>query len=157
MFSDPYRQSRKKWLSDYLSMYIFTLRLHFLIDHAPLQELAEAIQAAQARQDWPLALRGLERLRASMGPRTPRSAFGLAAHCLHLMGRYAEAEAWMRDGLSGDAAKVAPLQPFTQDELLARWAGRTDPVVSITCTTYNHERYIDDALAGFLGQDLGQP
>lgn len=134
-----------------------TLRLRLLIAHAPVQELAEAIQAAQAMQDWPLALQGLERLHSALGPRTPRSAFGLAAHCLHLMGRYAEAEAWMRQGLGADAAKVAPLRPFTQEALLARWGGRTEPVVSITCTTYNHERYIDDALSGFLGQDLDQP
>lgn len=134
-----------------------TLRLQFLIAHAPVQELAEAIQAAQALQDWPLALQGLERLHATLGERTPRSAYGLAAHCLHLMGRYADAERWTHQGLGADAAHIAPLRPFTQDELLARWGGRTDPVVSIICTTYHHERYIEDALSGFLGQDLDQP
>ncbi|MBN8486617.1 MAG: glycosyltransferase [Burkholderiales bacterium] len=134
-----------------------TLRLRFLIAHAPVQELAEAIQAAQALQDWPLALKGLERLHDTLGERTPRSAFGLAAHCLHLLGRYADAERWTREGLGADAARIAPLTPFSQDELLARWGGRSDPVVSIICTTYNHERYIEDALCGFLGQDLDQP
>lgn len=134
-----------------------TLRLQLLIDHAPLEELGEAIQAAQTAQDWRLALRGLERLHHALGPRTPRSTYALAAHCLHLLGRYAEAERWLRTGLGADAARISPLRPFSQDELLSRWGGRTEPVVSIICTTYNHERYIQDALSGFLGQDLDQP
>jgi glycosyltransferase involved in cell wall biosynthesis len=30
-------------------------------------------------------------------------------------------------------------------------------VVSIICTAYNHERYIESAIRGFLSQDCSEP
>ena len=45
----------------------------------------------------------------------------------------------------------------TQDEILANWGGKTDPVVSVSCITYNHEPYIRDAIEGFLIQETDFP
>ena len=45
----------------------------------------------------------------------------------------------------------------TEDEIMNRWGGKTDPVVSICCLTYNHEPYIEDALKGFLIQETDFP
>lgn len=39
---------------------------------------------------------------------------------------------------------------------MADWQG-TEPVVSIVCTTYNHGRYIEDAIRGFLLQKTNFP
>lgn len=51
----------------------------------------------------------------------------------------------------GDPAPV-PLQALPEAELLARWGGRSEPLVSILCPTYQHAPYIADALNGFLAQ-----
>lgn len=51
----------------------------------------------------------------------------------------------------GDPAPP-PLKPFTEQELIAMWGGKTEPLVSILCPTYNHREFIADALDGFLGQ-----
>lgn len=41
----------------------------------------------------------------------------------------------------------------SQEEIMATWIGYTDkPLLSICCMTYNHERFIEDALEGFLIQ-----
>lgn len=46
----------------------------------------------------------------------------------------------------------------SEEEIISHWNGRVDqPVVSICCTTYNHERYIEDSLKGFLAQRTGFP
>ena len=46
----------------------------------------------------------------------------------------------------------------TQDEIIQNWKGDTDkPEVSICCITYNHEKYIEDALKGFLIQKTDFP
>jgi pyruvyltransferase len=46
----------------------------------------------------------------------------------------------------------------TENEIIANWKGEIDkPVVSISCNTYNHEFYIEDALQGFLIQETNFP
>jgi len=40
----------------------------------------------------------------------------------------------------------------TEAEVMQRWGGRVEPLVSIVCTTYNHARYVEQAIAGFLMQ-----
>ena len=37
------------------------------------------------------------------------------------------------------------------------WGDNTIPLVSVKCVTYNHERYIRDALEGFLIQETDFP
>ncbi|WP_084456868.1 glycosyltransferase [Desulfogranum mediterraneum] len=45
----------------------------------------------------------------------------------------------------------------TEAEMLARWGGYDKPLVSINCITFNHEKYIRDALDGFLIQKTDFP
>lgn len=52
---------------------------------------------------------------------------------------------------SGDPAPHPP-SPFRESELFGMWGGRTDPVVSVLCPTFNHQQYLSNALDGCLGQ-----
>ena len=133
------------------------LRAEMLIAEAPLSELPEAVAAAMRWRAWALALRGIQRMRDALGNRTPRNTFGWGAICLHRLGRYGEAECWTRDGLGEQAALLAIPPAATQAQLLARWGRFERPVISIVCTAYNHERYIEQALRGFLSQDCPFP
>lgn len=134
------------------------VRAGFLIDRGPLSELPVAIKGAMDHQQWALALRGLERRRHELKERTPRGCYGRAAMCLHSLGRFAEADQWVRDGLDEKSAALIAIPPVkTEGELLSRWGEFDKPVVSIICTTYNHERYIDSAIRGFLSQDCEFP
>lgn len=46
----------------------------------------------------------------------------------------------------------------TEEEIIGSWSiSSCDPVVSIICTTYNHESYIEDAIKGFLIQKTSFP
>ena len=45
-----------------------------------------------------------------------------------------------------------------ENEIIAKWKGSADkPVVSIVCTAFNHESYIEDAIKGFLIQETDFP
>jgi len=133
------------------------VRAEFLIEHGPLEELPEAVLGAMRHGQWALALRGLTRIREGMGERTPRSTYGLAAVASHRLGRYAEANCWIQDGLGKDRQRLAIPPAHSEAELLAHWGGSSRPAISILCTTYNHERYIAQALQGFLCQDSPYP
>lgn len=133
------------------------VRASFLIDRGPADELPVAIHGAMERQQWALALRGLERQRREMNDKPPRGSYGRGATCLHMLGRYDEADQWARRGLGDKQAALIAIPPVhTEAELVTGWAqhGRSadTPVVSIICTTYNHERYIESAIRGFLSQ-----
>lgn len=55
----------------------------------------------------------------------------------------------------GDPApSPLPLRP--ERKVMARWADCT-PLVSVLCPTYNHANFIEDAIAGFLGQETSFP
>lgn len=46
----------------------------------------------------------------------------------------------------------------TEEEIIANWEGDIEePLVSISCITYNHEAFIADALEGFLIQETNFP
>ena len=46
----------------------------------------------------------------------------------------------------------------TEDEIIKTWGtAHSQPVVSVCCITYNHEKYIEDALEGFLIQETDFP
>jgi glycosyltransferase involved in cell wall biosynthesis len=50
---------------------------------------------------------------------------------------------------------LRPLRP--EREIMRNWPSAAEPLVSIRCTTYNHARYIEDALEGFLIQETDFP
>lgn len=133
------------------------VRAEFLIRMGPPGELPEAVLGAMRHQRWDLAFDGVERMRELLGDATPRDTYGLGAICLHHLGRYADAERWIDEGLGEDRERLAVPPPFTEAEHLARWGGERRPQVSILCTTFNHARYIAKALQGFLSQDCPYP
>lgn len=45
-----------------------------------------------------------------------------------------------------------PLLSRTQEVICASWQSDGPPLVSVLCATYNHVSFIEDAIAGFLGQ-----
>jgi len=46
----------------------------------------------------------------------------------------------------------------TEKEIIASWDGSVEkPLVSICCTTFNHENYIEEAIVGFLIQETDFP
>lgn len=45
----------------------------------------------------------------------------------------------------------------TENEIMADWKNYNIPLLSISCLTYNHEKYIEDALEGFLIQKTDFP
>ena len=45
----------------------------------------------------------------------------------------------------------------SQQEIIESWKDELTPVVSIICTTYNQEKYIEDAIIGFLTQKTNFP
>ena len=44
-------------------------------------------------------------------------------------------------------------KPRTQTEITQNWGGANEPVVSICCSTFNHVKYVEDAIRGFLAQE----
>ncbi|WP_201542667.1 glycosyltransferase family 2 protein [Psychrobacter faecalis] len=57
--------------------------------------------------------------------------------------------------------KLSSLKLRTQKEILDSWncsdESTPTPLVSINCITYNHEKYIEDAIVGFLKQETDFP
>lgn len=45
----------------------------------------------------------------------------------------------------------------TQDEILSNWSDHSSPLLSICCITYNHEKYINEAIDSFLMQETDFP
>ncbi len=45
----------------------------------------------------------------------------------------------------------------TETEIMSAWRSAGKPLVSVVCTTYNHEKYIEDAIRGFLIQESDFP
>lgn len=50
------------------------------------------------------------------------------------------------------------MKNITEKEIMKNWQGDiSDPVVSICCITYNHEKYIEEAIDSFLMQETNFP
>ena len=45
----------------------------------------------------------------------------------------------------------------TEKEIIQAWNPADKPLVSVACITYNHEKYIEDAIEGFLVQETDFP
>jgi glycosyltransferase involved in cell wall biosynthesis len=51
-----------------------------------------------------------------------------------------------------------PPKPRSEEEIMSTWEGTSDaPLVSVVCHAFNHERFIEDALNGFLMQETTFP
>jgi hypothetical protein len=123
----------------------------------PLAALVDDAASAMKQGQWEVALRAYRQVRKALATRTPRGVLGMGATCLHRLGRYDEAEAWADDGLGEDRALLAIPPVHTEDTLRQRWTGDPTPVISILCTTFNHERYLESTIRGFLSQNVTYP
>ena len=131
-----------------------TVRAEFLITAGPINDVQQAALAAARLGEWELALRGFVRYQKAAQHATPRKVYGMASMCLHRLGRYEEAERWALQGLGERQRALLAIGPVHPEaELLRQWEGRETPVISILCTSYNHERYIEKAIRGFLSQN----
>jgi len=45
----------------------------------------------------------------------------------------------------------------TEDEIISGWRGQNAPLVTVCCTTYNHESYVREAIESFLVQETEFP
>jgi glycosyltransferase involved in cell wall biosynthesis len=84
----------------------------------------------------------------------PRWVYAELAFSSHMQGNYTEAEKIAKYGLGSDAQIIAHQgELLTEEEIIANWVNPSEnPTISIVCAAYNHERYIDDAIKGFLMQ-----
>ncbi|PLX87864.1 MAG: glycosyl transferase family 2 [Desulfuromonas sp.] len=57
----------------------------------------------------------------------------------------------MKQFKPGDPAPK-PLTPMTEEEIMSTWVDKENVVVSVSCVSFNHEKYIKDALDGVLAQ-----
>ena len=46
---------------------------------------------------------------------------------------------------------------MSEDEIIAKWDDNLECMISIVCTTYNHEHFVDDAIISFLTQETIYP
>src|SRR5690554_4151192 len=54
--------------------------------------------------------------------------------------------------------QISPDKLRTESEIIASWTESHErPLVSVSCTTFNHEKYIEDAIVGFLKQETTFP
>jgi glycosyltransferase involved in cell wall biosynthesis len=57
-----------------------------------------------------------------------------------------------------DYTKFQSIRMRSEQAIMAAWQGdRARPMVSVVCTAFNHEAYIDDAIKGFLIQETTFP
>jgi hypothetical protein len=136
---------------------IDVMRADLLIHAGALEEISEAILAAMRLRRWRLANQGIQRLRDELGERAPRAAYGLGSVCLHELGEYALANDWVREGLGPQGGVMAQPELLSESQHFQLWGRHRRPVVSIICTTYNHERFVEKALHGFFSQACEYP
>lgn len=122
-----------------------------LNDVTRLQVLQSAING------WPrLALDELADSTLSVNRNTP--AWGaLQIYLLHLAGQYAQANRVLDNMIGLNLSEQLTIQNCpTEDEIMARWEPGAQGV-SVLCTTFNHARFIDMALASFFSQVSTHP
>jgi glycosyltransferase involved in cell wall biosynthesis len=49
------------------------------------------------------------------------------------------------------------LAPLSQEQIISTWGNKTQPLVSVTIITYNHELYIEQAIMGVMAQVTNFP
>lgn len=120
-----------------------------------LYRVFDAAVAACKAGDWSTAANGFKRVRTEMGVRAPRPIPAHAATCLHRLGKYTGAEPLASEGLGAKRDVIAQKAPDpSENKILGPWKqpASAAPFISILCMAYNHERYIETAIRGFLSQ-----
>lgn len=133
------------------------LRTAVLVYCSTEKDLPDLIRLAMRTEDWATALHGLSRLEMHLNQSAPPGLFGMKALCLHHLGQYDAANVAVQRGLGSHAHTIEPAPIFSEQAYLDRWGHWEVPVISILCPTFNHERYLEYALRGFLSQDTEYP
>lgn len=135
-----------------------TIKDELVISNGPPAEVIEASVAEMKRKNWATAAKGFMRAHAQLQQQTPKPVYAQAATCLHHLGRYAEAEKMCLLGLGAQRELIAiKAAPPSEESILRHWSQPRPPLVSIACTAYNHERYIESTIRGFLSQQTSFP
>jgi glycosyltransferase involved in cell wall biosynthesis len=137
--------------SDYLKQLNQRITSASTMQQHAQQEASACIQSKQ----WNKALHILEPLADALGIHAPKWILADLATCLHMLGRYEEAETQIQKGLGDWAQRIShPHAPLNQAEIQAQWNNTSDaPLISVVCISYNHARYIEMAIQGFLLQE----
>jgi hypothetical protein len=137
---------------------LLSLRNELAISSGPPADVLHASVSEMKRGNWATAAAGARPTLRACAENRPRPAFAQFADCLHQLGEYAEAESIALAGLGAQRDLISlKSEPPSEAAIIGRWAQATAPLVSIVCTAYNHERYIDGALRGFLTQQTAFP
>ncbi|CAB0151213.1 Poly-beta-1,6-N-acetyl-D-glucosamine synthase [Pseudidiomarina piscicola] len=60
--------------------------------------------------------------------------------------------------MKNQVAQISPDLLRTESEIIASWTEEYDqPLVSVSCITFNHEKHLEDAIIGFLKQETTFP
>lgn len=81
----------------------------------------------------------------------------LRLYLLHLTGQYSQANEILDEMIGINLTSQLSVQNCpTEDEITQRWDNNSEGI-SVLCTTYNHARFIDMALASFFSQITTHP
>ncbi len=69
----------------------------------------------------------------------------------------ADSDSMKRFSYKVGSTAPAPLLIRSEEEVMSTWLIHGNPVVSICCATYNHIKFLEDALCGFMGQITSFP
>ncbi len=92
-------------------------------------------------------------------PQQPDKAVGsLLVHWLHQNRAFAQANAVVDAMIGLDLSRQLSMDNCPDEaEIMARWTRPQDQAISVVCVTFNHERFIDMALASFFSQQTTHP
>jgi glycosyltransferase involved in cell wall biosynthesis len=145
-------------LDDTAESFLLTLQNELAFASGTPNEVLAAAAAEMKRRNWATAAAGFERLLAQVKERAPATVYAQAAECLHHLGRFADAERLSLQGLGPQRELIAQRGTPPPEAVIQRhWPANTAPLVSIVCMTYNHARYIEDTIRGFLTQETSFP
>lgn len=106
-------------------------------------------------QEWARAFELLKLIELSSENLNYKWMYSNLSLCAHMLGRFSEAEHFTWKGLGDEANLITHKSEIkSEKQIIANWQdNNTSPLVSIFCVSYNHARYIELAIKGFLLQE----
>lgn len=120
------------------------------------EALSNSVRASAACGDLAAAIALLS---PHFDPQAPNNSVGgLLVHWHHQTHAYAKANAVLDAMIGMDLSQQLSLNNCPDEaEIMARWTRPEDEAISVVCVTFNHERFIDMALASFFSQQTSHP
>ncbi len=120
--------------------------------------LAQKVIAEIGLKKWDAAITTINQLTKIVKNNIPRGIYACLSTALHHVGKYSEAESNAIKGLQEQYELIKIKNSvYSQEQYEEMWQGKTTPKVSIICTTFNHERYLEQTLCGFFSQKTSFP